>query len=114
MDAVEFIKQYQRMCKFYDSCESCELSSDYLSSCYLDSDPKKSVRVVEQWAQTHPQKTMMNDFFKKHPNAPRTEDGAPRNICPSDCGYTNELESHSTCDRFNDDCAACWSRPLEE
>ena len=109
MDAVEFLKQYQRMCKSYDSCESCGLTW----GC-LDTSPETSIQIVGQWAQSHPQKTMMDDFFEKHPNAPRTEDGAPRNICPGDCGYTSEPESHSICEKFNDDCAVCWSRPVED
>ena len=69
---------------------------------------------VEQWSKSHPQKTMIQDFFEKFPNAPRTKDGTPRNICPCDCGYTNEPESYIVCEHFTDDCLKCWSRPLEE
>lgn len=108
MDAVEFFKERIRMCNSFEGCVCCPLESDC-----TDTDPKLMVKAVEDWSQTHPQKTMIDDFFEKFPNAPRTE-GAPRNICPSDCGYTNEPENYSTCDRFNNDCAACWSRPMEE
>lgn len=107
MDAVEFLKQYQRMCKSYTSCESCELYSDFLSSGCLDSDPKTSVRVVEQWAQTHPQKAMIQDFFEKFPNAPKGKTGAP-GVCPYDCGYGD-----FDCEQANGICYNCWSRPLE-
>lgn len=108
MDAVEFLKQYQRMCKSYTSCESCKLYSDCLPSGCLDSDPKTSVRVVEQWSQDHPQKTMMQDFFEKFPNAPKATNGEPM-ICPYNCGYGNFC-----CEQSNGICFNCWSRPLEE
>ena len=115
MDAVKFIKEYSRLCNTYKNCTKCPFRKN---SCSTDCEwtlgfEEEIVAIVERWSQTHPQKTMMDDFFEKHPNAPRIE-GAPRNICPGDCGYTNGLEDHSTCDRFNNDCAACWSRPMEE
>ena len=115
MDAVEFLKQYQRMCK--EGCSKCHLKDKECFSGYISEISQSIydiVNVVEQWSQAHPQKTMMDDFFEKHPNAPRTEDGAPRNICPGDCGYTSEPESHSICEKFNDDCAVCWSRPVKD
>lgn len=114
MDAVEFLKQHQRMCK--TGCSNCPLKDKECFSGYISEISKSNyniIEVVEQWTQAHPQKTMMDDFFKKHPNAPRTEDGAPRNICPSDCGYTNEPESYIVCEHFKDDCLKCWSRPME-
>lgn len=116
MDAVEFIKQYNRICEKYEDCIDCPFTQENVKvPCDLIAkNAEEIVNIVEQWAQAHPQKTMMDDFFKKHPNAPRTEDGTPRNICPGNCGYTNEPESYSICEKFNDDCVTCWSRPMEE
>lgn len=112
MDAVEFFKERRRMCDT-ESCNFCPAS--FLDECDCDSkDIVELVEIVEKWAQDHPQKTMMQDFFEKFPNAPKTENGTPRNICPSDCGYTNEPESYIVCEHFTDDCLKCWSRPLEE
>lgn len=116
MEAVEFIKAHNRMCK-KEFCQDCKIFLT-VGTCRLEDIPdnklKELVNIVEQWSKSHPQKTMMQDFFEKFPNAPKTENGTPRNICPSDCGYTNEPESYIVCEHFTDDCLKCWSRPLEE
>ena len=103
MDAVEFIKEYRRMCNQYayseacgeDCSRECGLYGEHCDLACNDMNANDVVYRVEQWSQSHPQKTMMQDFFDKFPNAPRTKTGAPRNICPSDCGYTNEPENYS-------------------
>lgn len=109
MDAVEFIKERVRMCKYYNGCDGCPIQKEC-----LDTEPKQMVNAVEQWSQGHPQKTMMQDFFEKFPNAPKTAKGLPRNICPSDCGYTNEPSDTSVCNKFDGNCLKCWGRPLED
>lgn len=119
MDAFEFIKKYRRMCNKYYCGKECPLYEepcDTSSSILLANSnlANKIVNIVEQWSKSHPQKTIMQDFFEKFPNAPKTENGTPRNICPSDCGYTNEPESFTVCDQFNEDCVKCWSRPSED
>lgn len=112
MDAVEFLKQRHRMCDM-ETCDSCPAS--FLDECDYDSkDIVELVEIVEQWSQDHPQKTMMQDFFEKFPNAPKEEDGTPIDICPSYCGYTDEPNSLAVCEKFNKNCLKCWSRPLEE
>lgn len=115
MDAVEFFKERRRMCLNYDECKGCPCEkSDPVSCNPCTSEIEILVKIIEQWSKSHPQKTMIQDFFEKFPNAPKTENGTPRNICPSDCGYTNEPESYIICEHFTDDCLKCWSRPLEE
>lgn len=89
----------------------CE-KSDPVSCNPCTSEIEILVKIIEQWSKSHPQKTMIQDFFEKFPNAPKTENGTPRNICPCDCGY--EPESYIVCEHFTDDCLKCWSRPLEE
>lgn len=82
MDAVEFIKERDRMCNSIKSCSQCPMS-DTMNYCDLDTEgPKKLVAFVEQRSQDHPRKTMMQDFFEKHPNAPKRRDGTPVGICP--------------------------------
>lgn len=61
-----------------------------------------------------PKKTMMQDFFEKHPNAPKGRDGTPVGICPSYCGYTDEPNNPSVCEKFDRKCLRCWSRPMED
>ena len=105
MDAVEFFKERRRMCDSFEGCTNCPIYPDC-----TDSKPELMVKAVEQWSQSHPQKTIMQDFFEKFPDAPRVKDGGPR-MCPEDCGYK---ESNEYCDDTKFGCLKCWSRPLEE
>ena len=114
MDAVEFLKERIRMCNSYkDSCIGCELyktSTESNTDCIrlLDYHFEDAVSAVEQWSQNHPQKTIMQDFFEKFPNAPKSETGEPM-MCPYNCGYGNFC-----CEQSNGICFNCWNRPLED
>lgn len=113
MDAVKFLRTYKRMCKFYEICKKDGCPMKEVSHCDLhdpELDIEKAVAAAEKWDEEHPEKTMAQDFFEKHPNAPRTSTGIPK-ICPWYCGYAKS----SACP--NDDgmkCGKCWNRPLEE
>ena len=110
MNAIEFVKQFRRFCIGKD-CEGCELYSLNKMECALTSsakdclDAESIVLFVEQWSKFHPQKTMMQDFFEKFPNAPKKEDGIPK-LCLEHCGYKNKEECYS--------CIKCWTQPLED
>lgn len=116
MDAVEFIKEYRRMCNKYiysnacgeDCSRECALYGEYCDLSCNDMDANDVVYRVEQWSQAHPQKTIMQDFFEKFPNAPRTKTGEPM-MCPYNCGYGNFC-----CEQANGTCYNCWNRPLED
>lgn len=110
MDAVKFLKEYRRMCKEYRSDDDeCSVQCPFYRDChYKYKNIQSVVDRVEQWSQTHPQKTMMQDFFEKFPNAPKNDDDAPC-FCPAELGYSN-----SNCRDDKDSCVKCWSRPLEE
>lgn len=117
MDAELYLRTKRRMsngrgCSSMEYCEGCPMSYEkngFNFSCTtLESfHPKVAIKIVENWLKEHPEKTMMQDFFEKHPNAPKSTDGTPK-FCPSDCGYTNEDEP------CINGCSKCWSRPLEE
>lgn len=90
MDAVEFFKERRRMCLNYDRCKGCPCEKNDLVSCNPStSEIEILVKVIEQWSQSHPRKTMIQDFFEKFPNAPRTVDGLPF-PCPFECGYSKK------------------------
>lgn len=113
MDAVEFLKEYRRMCKKYAYMESggedcfykCAFYGKHCNLACNDIDAKEAVSRVEQWAQTHPQKTMIQDFFEKFPNAPKHKNGCPK-TCPD-----NIYNCKPIC---TNECVKCWSHPLEE
>lgn len=114
MDAVKFLKEKVRMCESYkDSCGDCGLYKFFQESnihCIelLECCPEESVNLVEQWSQAHPQKTIMQEFFEKFPNALKDSFGSPC-LCLADLGYEEK-----NCGAMNYDCLKCWSRPLED
>ena len=62
MEAVEFIRQRNRMCVYYNSmsegCYACPaFNAAYHNDCKISTDnPKHLVEIVEQWAREHPDK----------------------------------------------------------
>lgn len=108
IDAVKFFKERIRICNSFEGSADCPLKPDC-----TDTDPELMVKAVEQWSQDHPQKTMMQDFFEKFPNAPKGKFNQPQ-LCPGNCGYNNEMASYEICKKFYSDCLKCWSRPLED
>lgn len=123
MDAVEFIKEYRRICNQYSYSEACgegcsnecALYGEHCNLACNDMNANDVVYRVEQWSQSHPQKTMMQDFFEKFPDAPKHEDGLPC-VCPVRLGYVKRNNTNyweSECDKFDSNCLKCWSRLLE-
>ena len=120
MDAVEFLKERERMCKHNMKNGSChindcpmyslrvELQKDgpkkVLCSSVLYKSPEKAVAVVAKWSEEHKRKTLMEDFFEKYPGAQRTEVGLPV-LCVLRLGYKADCTTY---------CKECWSTPLEE
>lgn len=110
MDAVKYLKEKKRMCKT-KRCEECPLySEDELGiTVYCDGlqeeHLEKAVEIVEKWSKENPQKTILQDFLEKYPNAPKECTGEPH-ICPCNLGY----EEYMDCE---ENCFDCWNRPLE-
>lgn len=114
MHAVEFLKEYKRMCGQI-ACESCLLHSN--SGCDLligvpeSLDLRGCVEAVEQWAKDHPAKTRQSEFLKMFPDA-RLGDGEVIHICP------NAIDTTTKC-LINDDinCYDCrriyWLQEVE-
>ena len=105
MDAVEFLKQFNRMCKtyIYGSCTECPA---YKCRCgdQFDGQEEDGVSIVEQWAKEHPVKTRQSEFLKQWPDAEVGEDGLPvvapcqLNLELIHCGSAADCESRGVCD----------------
>nr|DAO56766.1 MAG TPA: hypothetical protein [Caudoviricetes sp.] len=82
MDAVEFLKQFNRMCKAYndDGCKECP-AHRYRCGEEFDEQEEDGVSIVEQWAKEHPIKTRQSEFLKMFPNAQKSSNGV-LDICP--------------------------------
>lgn len=120
MDAVEFLREHRRMCNKYaytkacgEECsDECPLKGYYCDLGYKHTDIENTVSKVEQWSKEHPQKTMIQDFFEKFPNAPKNLDGIPNNLCPSELGYKSTHKYY--CGDYESSCINCWNRPMED
>ena len=82
MDAVEFLKQFNRMCKAYndDGCKECP-AYKYRCGEEFDEQEEDGVSIVEKWAKAHPIKTRQSEFLKMFPNAKKSPNGVI-DICP--------------------------------
>lgn len=121
MDAVKYLKEKWRMIENLESgrvkgctrskCAICPLSinnNKTSKKCpeFERTEPEKVIALVEKWSKENPQKTMLQDFLEKYPNAPLI-DRRPT-VCPSSLGYVKEDE-----EKCYEDCYWCWNRPLE-
>lgn len=119
MEFKEFYKKYMRMCKSYENCEGCP--RDYKGCLDFGVELNELDELendVEQWSKEHPQRTRLQDFREKYPNAEVYPDGQPV-ICCARLGYreyclgnplmitTKDKEGFKAC--FN-----CWNMPVEE
>lgn len=79
MDAVKYLKEYDRMCKSYGStCKNCEIDKlrNGCEGCssIVHAHPEKVVAIVEKWSAENPVKTRQSEFLKMFPMAEMNED----------------------------------------
>lgn len=111
MDAVEFIRERNRMCKYSRGCNECPADGRICS--LMVNDTERLVQVVEEWAKEHPHKTRQSEFLKQYPNAVLDKDGVLR-ICPSFVGGDTHEKYKCIC---LTDCGSCrqefWMQEVE-
>ena len=94
MDAVEFLRGKDRMCRSFNLiCETkkgfttlCEMrakadEADETCGEYIKEHPAEAVEIVERWVKAHPQKTRQSEFLKMFPRASMTSNGTI-DFCP--------------------------------
>ena len=110
MEFKEAMRIWGRMCKAYDSCRDCQLTRKCpLIGNSSDIDTFEFEAIFTKWAAEHPERTIADDFFEKHPKAPKDEDGIPF-ACAQRCGYTEGCIGNTS----RKYCTQCWRRPLAE
>lgn len=116
MDAVEFLKAKNRMCREYgelpEDCFACPIGNDS-GGCRAgvfenqEVAEEELVAIVEKWAEEHPIKTRQSEFLKMYPNA------TPFHIDP--CNVDADMAIDSKCRRKS--CIECreeyWSEEVE-
>lgn len=112
MDAVKYLKEYDRMCKSYGStCKNCEIDKlrNGCEGCssIVHAHPEKVVAIVEKWSAENPVKTRQSEFLKLFPNAEFNTDGI-LTIAPCLVDKTFNMSAGSTeecC--VKNDCIKC-------
>ena len=111
MDALKFIREFERMCDCYSGrcCTGCPRKEELIcdESMMDDDEFKKLISDVEKWSKEHPRKTRLQDFWEKYPNAQLRDDGLPYSCCEA-LGYGE------CCKQTSDPCFDCWNVPVEE
>ena len=114
MDAVEYVKQCERMCDYYVNCRDCPVG-DYEGCSSFNENPNL-ISIVEQWVKEHPVKTRKDEFFNQWPDAEISDDGLPA-VAP--CQLNVELlqcESQEDCEKRGV-CGKCrrdfWLKEIE-
>lgn len=110
MDAVDFIKERNRMCAYYTGeCAGCPAKREDVM-CYGDPLAYQTVNIVEiveKWSSEHPQRTMLQDFLEKYPKIELNAAGVPIRFCPHFLGYSKVVDCSISCQ-------TCWNRPVED
>ena len=110
MEFKKAMRAWARMCSSVsDRCNGCALPATMPNECatWVMTHTKDAEEIISKWAAEHPEKTIADDFFEKHPKAKKSDDGTPA-PCAKDCGYIDK------CSPGEMSCAGCWRRPLEE
>lgn len=114
MDAVEYVKQRDRMCDYYVNCGECP--ADQYEGCSSLGGIPKLIPIVEQWAKEHPVKTRQSEFLKQWPNTEISDDGLPSIApCQLDVGLIHgkaqkDCEDRGVCDKCRHD---FWLKEIE-
>lgn len=110
------IKDFSRLCKAHKVCISegviCPMySEDGACKELLVEAPEEADRIITEWCREHPQKTYIQDFMEKFPNAPLRNDGTP-NTCPDRLYKTAERYCKKGSHPFP--CKDCWNEVMPD
>lgn len=128
MDAVEFLKEKDRMCRaicivggFVGRGDKCEIERqrERGQTCggYMINHPEEAVEIVERWAKEHPRKTRQSEFLKMFPNAQIFEGVLKIEPCELIDSKLNSEECHSYDEFGLSGCYECrknyWTEEVE-
>lgn len=118
MDAVKFIEERNRMCRFYgDWCTGCPArnasgASACLVAIELQGNAEEQVQIVEEWSAAHPRKTRQSVFLEQYPNAKVNAKGIVE-IWP--CDVEKNMQTAGQCNSIY--CVDCsrefWMQDVE-
>lgn len=106
MDAVKFIRERYRMCRFYHhagGCYQCPAKDCECSAleCMVDDD--NIVGIVKEWSDAHPHETRQSVFLKQWPEAELYAEGVLE-LCPKRVSADYRNDTNLCANRSCDDC----------
>ena len=122
MDAVEFIKERNRMCKsFGGGCRGCPAfkACDDELCCAVGQestlDATAQIVMVEEWSAAHPRETRQSMFLKQYPETAIDSYGV-LNLCPTPISKSHR-NIYGKCARVGVKCNYCrrkfWMQEVE-
>lgn len=112
MDAVEFIRERNRMCKHFRGCAKCPADGMICSTIWEMNNAERLVQIVEEWSAAHPHKTRQSALLEQYPYA-KCVDGISV-LCP---GWVDTCFSCPIDGNNNVDCNTCrrefWMQEVE-
>lgn len=122
MDAVEFVKEFGRMCRAYNvCCEECPLYGEECAIVTNKDDPETLIEAVKKWSDKHQRKTRQDVFLEQWPNAKLGVDGlVPILPCVLDTEYPRKngcIDEDGCCTHASRGCSKCsrefWVEEVE-
>lgn len=117
MDAVNFIREKDRMCKTCGSCRLCPayLDGECIVNLFSGFTPEQQVNTVKVWAEQHPLKTRQSVFLEQYPEAQISADGV-LDVCPAPIFHSHRRDGGG-CLNYHKKCADCrrefWMEEIE-
>lgn len=98
-------------CSFHNRIENCIVKD------IEDADINRAIRIVQDWSNRNPQKTLLTEFLEHYPKTELNSDGFPSNIVPCSLGLIKRKDiCKNRCLYFYDKghpCYDCWNTPKE-
>ena len=104
MDALEFIRERNRMCKSFGvCCDNCP--ADKNTACDSFAWKEELVAIVEKWSKENPRKTRQSIFLEQYPEARMGDDGVLHvDPCAISASHRN---AHGSCATMTRECKDC-------
>ena len=108
MEFEQAMRTLKRMCESNDQCKHCPIPAHDATRCHawVMRNAGHASEILAKWAAEHPERTIADDFFEKHPKAMKHPKGTPQ-ACAQTISYVKSCTVGCNCFK-------CWQRPLEE
>ena len=110
MDALEFLKEWRRICKKQNYCIECPIYNECNDKLRHRNDKtlEEFIETMQRWSKEHPKKTYKDVFLEVFPNAPTRGDGTPK-ACVIDIFGENSVDCNTS-----GYCGLCWDQEYKE